>query len=165
MKKGQVSFPPQNLLRRHKKIVPVCAGLCRLCRFVSVCGGLCRSPIFCKLTEQIARPLFLTVENNRGQNRGRQVSKAPLPPKKNCFWFLPLEQEDVNVAFAMLRHKCLDGLMQGMVGSGHSFTITSASATPTTTPWDWDAPGGTSQQRGGESRAEWTSPPEPEPGE
>ena len=70
MKSGQVSFPPQNLCR-HKKI----AGL-RLCRFVPVCAGLCRFvPVCASLFrfvsqfhffagEQIAHPLFLTVEKS-----------------------------------------------------------------------------------------------------
>jgi hypothetical protein len=43
--------------------VPVCAGLCR---FVPVCAGLCRfvSQFHVFAGEQIARPLFLTVEKS-----------------------------------------------------------------------------------------------------
>jgi hypothetical protein len=38
-------------------------------------------------------PLFLPAENNRREEGGETGSKAPLPPpKKKCFWFLPVER-------------------------------------------------------------------------
>jgi hypothetical protein len=56
--------------------------------FVPICAILCRSPVFLRAA-RLLTPFVCWLK--KIVEKGAAGFKAPFPPKKNCFWFLPEE--------------------------------------------------------------------------